>query len=111
MEKYYRRTTSVKFGLLKLWVDSMKGLSFALMTSSWKADTLFGVSVGSVVGAVATGAEVVIVGTVGGGGYSASPGIAGFERRVAADGSRTRGKSAMSSKRDAAASRLNKQFS
>jgi hypothetical protein len=78
----------------------MKGLSFALITSFWKADTLFGVSVGAcMVGVDAIGAavEVVIVGTGGGGGgnggnggsggdecdegelYSASPGIAGFE--------------------------------
>ena len=75
----------------------MKGLSFALMTSSWKADTLFGVSVGAcIVGVDAMGAavDVVIAGTAGGGGgsggsggdecdegelYSASPGIAGFE--------------------------------
>ena len=55
------------------------------MTSSWKADTLFGVSVGTFVGAVATGAAgaVGIVGTGGGGcdkeRQSASPGIAGFE--------------------------------
>ena len=95
------------------------------MTSSWKADTLFGVSVGVfIMGVDAMGAavEVMIVGTDGGRGgsggdgcdegelYSASPEIAGFEWRVP-DGSRTRGKSAMSSKRDAAASRLNKHVS
>ena len=73
----------------------MKGLSFALMTSSWKADTLFGVSVDAcIVGVDAMGAavEVMIVGTAGGGGggsggggcdegelYSFSPGITGFE--------------------------------
>lgn len=71
----------------------MKGLSFALMTSSWKADTLFGVSVIVGVDAMGAGAavEVVIVGTAGGGDgsggdgcdeielYSASPRIAGFE--------------------------------
>jgi hypothetical protein len=64
----------------------MKGLSFTLMTSSWKADTLFGVSVDTFEGAGAA-AEVVIVGTADGGDgcdeegepYSASPGIAGFE--------------------------------
>ena len=84
-EEYYKRTTSITFGPVKIWVDSMKGLSFALMTSSWKADTLFGVSVGTFVGAVATGAAgaVGIVGTGGGGcdkeRQSASPGIAGFE--------------------------------
>lgn len=67
------------------------------MTSSWKEDTLFGVSVGAcIVGVDAKGAavEVVVVGTAGGGGgsggsggdecdedglYSASPGIAGIE--------------------------------
>jgi hypothetical protein len=59
------------------------------MTSSWKAVTLFGVSIGTFVGAGAA-AEVVIVGTdgTGSGGrgcdeegepYSASPVIAGFE--------------------------------
>ena len=87
-----RRTTSITFGPVKFWVDSMKGLSFALMTSSWKADTLFGVSVGAcIVGVDAMGAavEVVIVGTAGGGSagdacdegelYSASPEIAGFD--------------------------------
>jgi hypothetical protein len=74
----------------------MKGLSFALMTSSWKADTLFGVSVGAcivVVNAMGAAVEVVIVGTLAAGGsggsggdecdegelYSASPEIAGFE--------------------------------
>ena len=72
----------------------MKGLSFALITSSWKADTLFGVSVGVFIMGVDTmgaAVEVVIVGTDGGRGgsggdecdddglYSASPGIAGFE--------------------------------
>jgi hypothetical protein len=103
----------------------MKGLSFALMTSSWKADTLFGVSVSACIVGVDAAVEVVIVGTAGGSGgsggdgcdegelYSASPEITGFdsfECRVA-DGSRTRGKSAMSSKRDAAASRLNKRIS
>ena len=113
------------FGPAKLWVDSTKGLSFALTTSSWKEDTLFGVSVDAcIVGVDAMGAavEVMIVGTAGGGGgsggggcdegelYSDSPGITGFGCRVA-DGSRTRGKSAMSSKRDAAASRLNNHIS
>ena len=70
----------------------MKGLSFALITSSWKADTLFGVSVGACMDAMGAVVEVVIVGTAGGGRggsggdecdddglYSASPGIAGFE--------------------------------
>ena len=72
----------------------MKGLSFALMTSSSKEDTLFGVSVGAcTVGVYAVGAavEVVIVGKAGGSGgsggdecdegglYSASLEIAGFE--------------------------------
>ena len=91
------------------------------MTASWNADTLFGVS-----DATGASAEVVIVGITSGGGggggggggcgdegapYSTSPGIAGFERRMAVDGSRTRGKSAMSSKRDAAASRLNADIS
>ena len=97
MENIIRRTTSITFGPVKLWVDSMKGLSFALMTSSWKAVTLFGVSVSAcIVGVEVMGAavEVVIVGTAGGGGggggsvgdacdegelYSASPEIAGFE--------------------------------
>ena len=96
MENIIRRTTSITFGPAKLLVDSMKGLSFASMTSSWKADTLFGVPVGAcIVGVDAMGAavEVVIVGTAGGGGsggsggdecdegelYSASPGIEGFE--------------------------------
>lgn len=63
------------------------------MTSSWKADTLFGVSVGvNAMGtAVEVAVEVVIVGTAGGRGgrggdewdegelYSASPEIVGFE--------------------------------
>lgn len=84
------------------------------MTSSWKAVTLFGVSVD-----LDTAAEAVIVGAAGGGGggggggsdgdegepYPVSAGIT-VERRAAADGSRMRGSSAMSSKRDAAASRL-----
>ena len=56
------------------------------MTSSWKADTLFGVSVDTFKGAGAA-VEVVIVGAADGGGgcdeegepYSVSPGIAGFE--------------------------------
>ena len=97
MKSIIRLTTSMTFGPAKLWVDSMKGLTFALMTSSWKADTLFGVSVSAcIVGVDAVGAavEVMIVGTAGGGGggggsggdgcdegelYSASRGIAGFE--------------------------------
>ena len=79
------------FGPVKFWVDSMKGLSFALMTSSWKEDTLFGVSVNAcIVGAMGSAVEVVIVGIAGGGGgsggggydegelYSGSPGITGF---------------------------------
>jgi hypothetical protein len=93
MENIIRRTTSMTFGPVKFWVDSMKGLSFALMTSSWKEDTLFGVSVNAcIVGVDAMGAvvEVVIVGAAGGGGgsggsgcdegelYSGSPGITGF---------------------------------
>ena len=95
MERFIRRTTSITFGPVKLLVDSMKGLSFASMTSSWKEDALFGVSVNvCIVGVDAMGAavEVVIIGTAGGGGgggggacdegegelYSTSPGITGF---------------------------------
>jgi hypothetical protein len=94
MEIIIRRTTSITFGPVKLWVNSTKGLRFALMTSSWKADTLFGVSVGAcIVGVDAMGAavEVVILGTAGGSGgsggdecnegelYSSTPGITGFD--------------------------------
>jgi len=75
----------------------MKGLSFALMTSSWKADTLFGVSVSACTvdaDAMGVAVDVMIVGTAGGGGggggsggdgcdegelYSASPVIEGFD--------------------------------
>ena len=69
----------------------MKGLSFALMTSSWKADTLFGVAVGVGVYAMGAAVEVVIVGTASGRGgrggdecdegelYSVSPETVGFE--------------------------------
>ena len=82
------------------------------MTPSRKAEALFGVSVDTFsVGAL-------IMDTAGGGGGGGDrcdgegePYSAEFERRAAADGSRTRGKSAMSSKRDAAASKLNKCIS
>jgi hypothetical protein len=88
-------STSITFRPVKLWVNSTKGLRFAaLIPSSWKADTLFGVSVGacSIVGVDAMGAavEVVIFGTAGVSGgdecdegpgelYSPSSGITEFD--------------------------------
>jgi hypothetical protein len=89
----------------------MNELSFPLMTFSWKADTLFGVSAGPCFVGVDTDTMGAAVGVVIVGRAAGDGGGRGFERCVAADGSRTRGRSAMSSKREAAASRLNTYIS